>query len=449
MLFQRMPWGGGKRRGVENLTNDTPPKKGFWTPPPTVRFPPPSAVSALFFLYKNPRQSRPEALLEGSKNFRESAFSGTFSPPHTFCTPPYHRPIILASHYFLTPAQHISLAIFVSVKAAQLPNRQSGVPKIDFPEFSSLVGSKQKGPAEQMAPRVSSLKICRFWVCVFPIIPWRKYDSQIPLFGGDFLGQILAADSLPGAFVHSRTGGFVCGHSTDWRETSPLNIDILVGFSRDWAGDKKLFICFLSAHFLTGKEKHGNRITRKSRYNWKRKIRGPWPYAYQGFLQGISVMVIVLLLLRSRYSEDHDHMCSTSFERRSWSWSSSFSFLIIPENICLYFFCCSVGASLPNRTPWTSISCCPTRCRDFGGPDFPALGGKWSWYAGLHWYTIGNSRITFHHFILGEWFLAIISSWLTSKTSGRIISRNLSDLHLLPHLLRLTQSLHQKILGGN
>ena len=42
--------GGGKRRGVENLTNDTPPKKGFWTPPRTVRFPPPSGVSALFFL---------------------------------------------------------------------------------------------------------------------------------------------------------------------------------------------------------------------------------------------------------------------------------------------------------------------------------------------------------------------------------------------------------------
>ena len=77
---------------MENLTNDTPPKKGFWTPPRTVRFPPPSGVGALFFLYKNPRQSRPEALLEGSKNFRESAFSGTFSSPHTFCTPPYHGP---------------------------------------------------------------------------------------------------------------------------------------------------------------------------------------------------------------------------------------------------------------------------------------------------------------------------------------------------------------------
>ena len=92
-LSQRTPWGGGKKRGVENLTKDTPPKKGFWTPPRTVRFPPPSGVSALFFLYKNPRQCRPKALLEGSKNFRESAFSGTFSSPHTFCTPPYHSPI--------------------------------------------------------------------------------------------------------------------------------------------------------------------------------------------------------------------------------------------------------------------------------------------------------------------------------------------------------------------
>ena len=82
--------GGGKKRGVENLTNDTPPKKGFWTPLVRYVFHPPSGVSALFFLYKNPRQSRPEALLEGSKTFRGSALSGTFSSPHTFCTPPYH-----------------------------------------------------------------------------------------------------------------------------------------------------------------------------------------------------------------------------------------------------------------------------------------------------------------------------------------------------------------------
>ena len=99
-MIQRTPWGGGRKRGVESLTKDTPPKEGcHWTPPRTVRFPPPSGVSAVFFLYKTPRQSRPEALLEGSKNFRESAFSGTFSSPHTFCTPPYHGPSVV---YFLS-----------------------------------------------------------------------------------------------------------------------------------------------------------------------------------------------------------------------------------------------------------------------------------------------------------------------------------------------------------
>ena len=30
--LQRTPWGGGKKRGEENLTNDTPPKEWFWTP---------------------------------------------------------------------------------------------------------------------------------------------------------------------------------------------------------------------------------------------------------------------------------------------------------------------------------------------------------------------------------------------------------------------------------
>ena len=87
--FRGRHGGNGKKRGEENLTKDTPPKMGFWTPPRTVRFPPPSGVSALFFLYKKPRQSWTEAFLEGSKSFRESMFSGTFSSPHTFCTPPH------------------------------------------------------------------------------------------------------------------------------------------------------------------------------------------------------------------------------------------------------------------------------------------------------------------------------------------------------------------------
>ena len=31
--------GGGKKRGEENLTNDTPPKQGFWTSPRTALSP--------------------------------------------------------------------------------------------------------------------------------------------------------------------------------------------------------------------------------------------------------------------------------------------------------------------------------------------------------------------------------------------------------------------------
>ena len=37
-----------------------------------------------------------------------------------------------------------------------------------------------------MAARVSSLKICTFWVCLFPLIPWRKCDPKAPLLEGTF-----------------------------------------------------------------------------------------------------------------------------------------------------------------------------------------------------------------------------------------------------------------------
>ena len=85
----------GRHRGVEKrggwkTSRMTPlPQRGL-DRPRTVRFPHPSRVSALFFLYKNPRQSRTEALLEGSQKFQESAFFGTFSSP--LCSPPYHGP---------------------------------------------------------------------------------------------------------------------------------------------------------------------------------------------------------------------------------------------------------------------------------------------------------------------------------------------------------------------
>ena len=91
-ICQRTPLGGGKRGG-RKTSRTTPLPKGVLDPPLYVTFStPPSGFSALLFLYKNPRQSGPEALLEGSKSFREGTFSGTFSSPHTFCTPPYHGP---------------------------------------------------------------------------------------------------------------------------------------------------------------------------------------------------------------------------------------------------------------------------------------------------------------------------------------------------------------------
>ena len=83
-----------EKRGGRKTSRMTPlPKRGFVTPP-LVRyvFHPPQVSVLCFFLYKNPRQSRSEALLGGSKNSRGSAFSGTFPPPIRFAPPPYHGP---------------------------------------------------------------------------------------------------------------------------------------------------------------------------------------------------------------------------------------------------------------------------------------------------------------------------------------------------------------------
>ena len=86
--FQRMPWGGGKKRGVENLTNDTPPKKGFWTPPRTLRFPPPSGVSALFSCTKMHDRADQKLFWRGPKIFGRARSLVRFPPPIRFAPPP-------------------------------------------------------------------------------------------------------------------------------------------------------------------------------------------------------------------------------------------------------------------------------------------------------------------------------------------------------------------------
>ena len=85
--IQRTPWGGGKKKGEANLTKDTPPKKGFWTPLRLVRFPTPLRCRCPVSLYKNPRLSTPEALLEGSENFWRARCLVRFPPPVRFAPP--------------------------------------------------------------------------------------------------------------------------------------------------------------------------------------------------------------------------------------------------------------------------------------------------------------------------------------------------------------------------
>ena len=68
------------------------PRRGFGPPFVWSIFHPPQLPLPCVFLVKNPRESRPEALWEGSRNFRAGAFSGTFSSPHTFCHPPISWP---------------------------------------------------------------------------------------------------------------------------------------------------------------------------------------------------------------------------------------------------------------------------------------------------------------------------------------------------------------------
>ena len=76
--------GGGKKilRGGRKTSRMTPlPKRGFGP-----------LISALFLLYKSPRLSRPEALLGGSRNFREGACLVRFPPPIHFAPPPMSWP---------------------------------------------------------------------------------------------------------------------------------------------------------------------------------------------------------------------------------------------------------------------------------------------------------------------------------------------------------------------
>ena len=87
MLDQRTPWGGGKRRGVENLTNDTPPKKGFWTPPRRYVFHPPQASALCFSCTKNRDRADQKLFWMGPKIFGRARSLVRFPPPIRLAPP--------------------------------------------------------------------------------------------------------------------------------------------------------------------------------------------------------------------------------------------------------------------------------------------------------------------------------------------------------------------------
>ena len=82
--------GGWKKRGVENLTNDTPPKRGFG--PPLVRYVfHPAQVSVLCFSCTKLHDRADQNLFwRGPKVFGGARSRVRFLPPYVLNPPPLH-----------------------------------------------------------------------------------------------------------------------------------------------------------------------------------------------------------------------------------------------------------------------------------------------------------------------------------------------------------------------
>ena len=87
--FSEDAMGGWQKEGGGKPHEWHPSQKGVLDPPSYGTFSTPSGVSALFFPEQNPRQSRPEALLEGSKNFGRLSSLVRFPLPIRFAPPPH------------------------------------------------------------------------------------------------------------------------------------------------------------------------------------------------------------------------------------------------------------------------------------------------------------------------------------------------------------------------
>ena len=91
-FLQTKPWGGGKKRGVENLTYDTPPKKGFRTPPSHGTFSTPLRCQCSVFHVQKSTIEQTRSSFGGVQKFSgERVLWYVFLPPYVL-HPPISRP---------------------------------------------------------------------------------------------------------------------------------------------------------------------------------------------------------------------------------------------------------------------------------------------------------------------------------------------------------------------
>ena len=87
LSFRGRHGGVEKKRGVENLTNDTPPKKGFWTPLVRYVFHPPQVPALCFSCTRIHNRADQKLFWRGPKIFGRARSLVRFPPPIRFAPP--------------------------------------------------------------------------------------------------------------------------------------------------------------------------------------------------------------------------------------------------------------------------------------------------------------------------------------------------------------------------
>ena len=91
-FFRGRHGGAGKKRGEENLTNDTLPKRGFGHPPSYGMFSTPLRCQCSVFPVQESTTEQNRSSFGGIQKFSGERVLWYVFLPHTFCTPPYHGP---------------------------------------------------------------------------------------------------------------------------------------------------------------------------------------------------------------------------------------------------------------------------------------------------------------------------------------------------------------------